>query len=55
MAFSHNMVVLKKGKLHICVNFKKLNATTQKNPYLLPFNQDFLNMMVGHEMRMTCA
>jgi hypothetical protein len=55
MNFSHNMVVLKNGKLHICVNFMKLNATTQKNLYFLTFNHEVFNMVVGHEMRMGCA
>ena len=34
------VVVLKKnGKLRICVNFKRLNAATKKDPYPLPVSQ----------------
>jgi hypothetical protein len=44
------MVVLKKnGKLRICVDFRKLNKTTKKNPYLLPFSDEVLNTIVGYE------
>jgi len=32
------VVVLKKnGKLKICVDFRKLNVATKKDPYMLPF------------------
>jgi hypothetical protein len=34
----------KNGKLKICVNFKKLNATTMKYPYPLPFIDKVLNI-----------
>jgi hypothetical protein len=42
------VVVLKKnGKLKICVDFRKLNATTKKDPFPLPFTYEVLNTMVG--------
>jgi hypothetical protein len=31
------IVPKKNGKLRICIDFKKLNATTKKDPYPLPF------------------
>jgi hypothetical protein len=37
------------GKLRICINFKKLNATTNKDPYPLPFTNEMLNIVVGYE------
>jgi hypothetical protein len=44
------MVMLKKnGKLKICVNFKKLNKVTRKDPYPLPFSNEVLNTIVGYE------
>jgi hypothetical protein len=45
------MVVPKKnGKLRICVNFRKLNATTKKDPYPLPFTDEVINIVVGHKV-----
>jgi hypothetical protein len=45
------VVVPKKyGKLKICVDFKKFNATTKKNPYPLPFMDEVINIVVGHEV-----
>jgi hypothetical protein len=43
------VVPKKNGKLKICINFKKLNATTKKDPYLLPFINEVLNIVVGYE------
>jgi hypothetical protein len=45
------MVVLKKNeKLRICVNVRKLNVATKKDPYLLHFINEVINMVVGHEV-----
>ncbi len=45
------MVVPKKnGKLRICVDFKKLNVTTKKDPYPLPFTNEVLNVVAGHDV-----
>jgi hypothetical protein len=44
------MVMPKKnGKLRICVNFIKWNMATKKNPYLLPFFDEVLNIIIGYE------
>jgi hypothetical protein len=43
------VVPKKNEKFKICVNFKKLNATTKKNPCLLPFIDDVLNVIEGHD------
>jgi hypothetical protein len=45
------VVVLKKnGKLMICVDFRKFNATTKKVPYSLPFTNEVINTVGGHEI-----
>jgi hypothetical protein len=45
------MVVPKKnGKLKICVDFRKFNATTKKNPYLLPFTDEVINTVTRHKV-----
>ncbi len=44
------MVALKKnGKLKICVDFRKLNKVTKKNPYPLPFFDEVLNIVARYE------
>ncbi len=44
------MVVVKKnGKLRVCVDFRKLNKATQKNPHPLPFSNEVLNIVVWYE------
>ncbi len=40
----------KNGKLWICVDYRKLNAQTKKDPFLLPFLDSILDSMVRHEM-----
>jgi hypothetical protein len=53
------IVPKKNGKLRICVDFKKFNVATKKDPYLLPFidenytiarheNYTFLNDFSGY-------
>jgi hypothetical protein len=44
------VVPKKNGKLRICVNFKKLNVATKKDPYPLPFTNEVLNTFVGHDV-----
>jgi hypothetical protein len=34
----------------ICVNFKKLNAATKKNPYPLPITYEVLNIVARHDV-----
>ncbi len=44
------MVVVKKnGKLRVCMDFRKLNKATQKNPHPLPFSNEVLNIVVWYE------
>jgi len=43
------VVPKKNGKLRICINFKKLNATTMKGPYPLSFTNEFLNIITWYE------
>jgi hypothetical protein len=39
----------KNGKLKICVDFKKLNKVTQKNPYPLPFSNEVFNIVTSYK------
>jgi hypothetical protein len=44
------MVVLKKkGKFKICVDYKKLNVAPKKDPYPLPFINQVLNTIARHD------
>ncbi len=44
------MVVPKKnGKLRIYVDLRKLNAAPKKDPYPLPFTNEVLNTIAGHD------
>jgi hypothetical protein len=40
----------KNGKLCICVDYRKLNAQTKKDPFLLPFWDLVFDLMAKHEM-----
>ncbi len=41
------VIVLKKnGKLCICVDYRKLNAQSKKDPFPLPFLDSILNLVV---------
>jgi hypothetical protein len=44
------VVPKKNGKLRICVDFKKLNKATRKNPYPLPFSDEELNIVKRYEV-----
>jgi hypothetical protein len=45
------VIVLKRnGKLHICVDYHKLNAQTKKDPFLLLFLDLVFDLMAKHEM-----
>ncbi len=44
------IVPKKNGKLHICVDYWKLNAQTKKDWFLLPFLDSIIDSMVGHKM-----
>jgi hypothetical protein len=43
------VVPKKNGKLKVSTCFKKLNATTKKDPYPLPFINEVLNIVAGCE------
>jgi hypothetical protein len=43
------VVPQKNGKLKICINFRKLNATKKKDPYPLLFKGEMLNTIEGYE------
>jgi hypothetical protein len=40
---------MKKGKFKICVDFRKLNVAIKKDPYPLPFIDEILNKIIGHD------
>jgi hypothetical protein len=46
------MVVVpkKNGKFKKWIDFKKLNTTTKKDPYTLPFTNEVINIVVEHEV-----
>ncbi len=45
------IIVFKKNrKLKICVDFRKLNVVIKKDPYPLPFTDEVINTIVGHEV-----
>ena len=48
---SPTIVVPKKnGKIWVCVDYKKLNAATITDPFLIPFYDAVLDAIGGHEM-----
>jgi len=49
MVITHSGSVKKNGKLRICVDFKKLNKVTKKNPYRFPFFDEVLNIVARYE------
>ena len=44
----------KNGKWRICINYKKLNATTKRDYHLLPFQDIILEKVSGHDMYTFC-
>jgi hypothetical protein len=45
------MVIPKKnGKLKIYVDFKNYKILTKEDPYLLPFTDEVINIVIGHEV-----
>ncbi len=44
------VVPKKNGKLKICVDFRKLNVATKKDPYPLPFTNEVINIVAKHEV-----
>jgi hypothetical protein len=44
------LALKKNGKLRVCVNYKALNKVIKKDRYLLPFCEEILEEITGHEM-----
>jgi hypothetical protein len=46
------MVVIPKkdGKLRIYIDFKKFKVSTKKDPNSLPFTDEVINIVIGHEI-----
>jgi hypothetical protein len=44
------IVPKKNGKLKIYIDFRKLNETTKKDPYPLPFTDEMLNIITRYEL-----
>ena len=44
----------KNGKWCICVDFKPLNATTKRDHFPLPFQDEILNEVAGYERYTMC-
>jgi hypothetical protein len=44
------LTLKKNGKLKVCVNYKDLNKVTKKDRYPLPFCEEILEEVAGHEM-----
>jgi hypothetical protein len=40
----------KNGKLIICVDFRKFNTTTKKDPYPLTFTDEVIIIVAGHKV-----
>ncbi len=43
------IVPKKNGNLKICIDFKKLNVATKKDPFPLPFIDEVMNTIMGYE------
>ena len=44
------VVVLKKnGKVRVCINYKKLNASTMRDHYPLPYTDHMIERVAGQE------
>ncbi len=44
------LALKKNGKLRVCINYKALNKVTKKDRYPLPFCEEILEEVAGHEM-----
>jgi hypothetical protein len=49
MVVTHSNGTQEKWQVIIYIDFRKLNATTKKDPYPLPFTNEVLNTIVGYE------
>jgi len=44
------LALKRNGKLKVCVNYKALNKVIKKDRYPLPFCEEILEEVAGHEM-----
>ena len=44
------VVPKKNGKIRVCVDYRKLNAVTVTNAFPLPFTDNVLDAVAGHDM-----
>ena len=44
----------KNGKWRVCIDYKPLNAATKRDHFPLPFQDEILNEVAGHERYMVC-
>jgi hypothetical protein len=49
MVVTHSSDTQKNGTLRICIDFRKLNVATKKDPYTLPFTNEMLNTITSCE------
>jgi len=49
MVVTQVVIPKKNGKLRICLDFRKLNVATKKDPYPLPFTNEMLNIIARYE------
>ncbi|MCO5567636.1 hypothetical protein L7F22_021330 [Adiantum nelumboides] len=45
---------MKNGKWRVCVDYKPLNAATKRDHFPLPFQDEILNEVAGHERYIVC-
>lgn len=53
--FSITLAPKKNDKLRICVNYKRLNNVTKKDPYPILFWDEVLEEVGGHELYLFCG
>ena len=44
------VVPKKNGKIRVCVDYRKLNAVTITDTFLIPFTESILNAVAGYDM-----
>jgi hypothetical protein len=54
MGIPSNHCTKKKGKWRVCINYKALNKVTKKDRYPLPFIDEILDAVAGHELFSFC-
>lgn len=48
------IVIKKNGKVRVCIDYRKLNKATQKDNFPIPFIDEILDEVAGHEMYSFC-